>query len=211
MGRNLDPKCKQCRRIGEKLMLKGDRCDSPKCAMVKRNYIPGFHGPKKKGMVRRSDYGTMLNEKQKARKQYGLSEKQFRITFEKATKTVGQTGDTLLKLLEQRLDNVVFRLGLASSRAQARQMVGHRLFTLNARRVSIPSIQVEQGDIVKVSAKAKTGKAFKNIEEKLKNVEVPGWISFNAKELEAKIVQEPTIGQIKTNVNTRMIVEFYSK
>lgn len=211
MGRNLDPKCKQCRRIGEKLMLKGDRCNSPKCAMVKRNYIPGFHGPKKKGMARKSDYGTMLNEKQKAKKQYGLSEKQFRITFDLATKKVGQTGDTLLKLLEQRLDNVVFRIGFATSRAQGRQMVAHRIFCLNDRRVSIPSMKVKAGDVVKIAATAKNGKLFKNIEDRLKNVEVPGWISFNAKELEAKIVQEPTIGQIKTNVNTQMIVEFYSK
>lgn len=211
MGKNLEPKCKQCRRIGEKLMLKGERCNSAKCAMVKRNYIPGFHGPRKKGITRRSDFGTQLNEKQKARKQYGLTEKQFKIVFAKASKKKGQTGDTLIKLLEQRLDNVVYRIGLASSRAQARQMVSHRLFALNGRRVSIPSIEVKQGDVVSVAKSAKNGKAFKNIEERLKNVEVPGWISFNAKELEAKIVSEPSMDKIKSNINTQMIVEFYSK
>ncbi|MBD3247701.1 30S ribosomal protein S4 [Candidatus Falkowbacteria bacterium] len=211
MGRNLEPKCKQCRRVGEKLMLKGDRCNSPKCAMVKRSYIPGFHGPKSRGMIRRSDFGTQLNEKQKARKQYGLSEKQFRITFDKASKKVGQTGESLLQLLEQRLDNVIYRVGLASSRNQARQMVAHRIFSLNGRRVSIPSIKVKEGDVIKVAKKGASDKLFKDIEEKIKNIEIPGWISFNAKELEAKIVSEPKAAQIKSNINTQMIVEFYSK
>lgn len=211
MGKNLEPKCKQCRRIGEKLMLKGERCNSPKCAMVKRNYIPGFHGPKKKGAIRRSDYGTQLNEKQKARKQYGLNEKQFKIIFTKASKKIGSTGEILLQLLEKRLDNVIYRLGLAASRSQARQMVSHKIFSLNGKRVSIPSIKVKEGDVIKVAVNTQSSKLFKNIEEKLKGVEVPGWISFKAKELEAKIVSEPTMAQIKSNINTQMIVEFYSK
>ncbi len=192
-------------------MLKGDRCNSPKCAMVKRSYFPGFHGPRRRGAIRRSDFGNQLNEKQKARKQYGLSEKKFRLTFDRANKRGGQTGETLLKLLEKRLDNVVYRSGLASSRNQARQMVSHRLFSVNGRRVSIPSIQVKQGDVIKVADKAKNGKAFKDIEGKLKNAQVPGWISLNAKDMEFKVVSEPTMDQIASNINTQMIVEFYSK
>lgn len=211
MGKNLDPKCKQCRRAGEKLFLKGDRCNSPKCAMVKRNYIPGFHGPKKKGMIRRSDFGLQLNEKQKARKQYGLSEKQFRITFDRAGKKGGQTGETLLKMLEKRLDNVIYRSGLARSRNQARQMVSHRLFSLNGRRVSIPSIQVKQGDVIKAAGKAQNSKLLKGVQERSKGAEVPGWISLNAKDMELKIVSEPTLEHIGSNINTQMIVEFYSK
>lgn len=211
MGKSLEPKCKQCRRVGEKLMLKGDRCNSPKCAMVKRNYIPGFHGPRKRGPVRRSDFGNQLNEKQKARKQYGLSEKKFRLIFDKANKRGGQTGETLIKMLEKRLDNVVYRSGLASSRNQARQMVSHRLFSVNGRRVSIPSIQVKQGDVIKVAGKAENSKLFKDIEGRLKDARVPGWINLNAKGKEIKIVSEPTMEQIASNINTQMIVEFYSK
>jgi len=160
MGRNLDAKCKQCRRIGEKLFLKGERCDSPKCAMVKRNYPPGFHG--QKGKKRQSDYGLQLAEKQKAKKQYNLLEKQFKLTFSKAQKQTGDAGENLLKLLETRLDNVVFRLGIATSRTQARQFVGHGHIRVNDKKVDIPSFQVKQGDVVRVKSSSKNISILEN-------------------------------------------------
>lgn len=212
MGKNLDPKCKQCRRIGEKLMLKGERCFSPKCAMVKKSYIPGFHGPKSRRMMRKSDYGVQLNEKQKARKQYGLLEKQFKLTFDKASKKSGDTGENLLKLLEQRLDNVIFRLGFASSRSEARQLINHGHFEINNKKVNIPSYQVKAGDEIEIRKKSKTqGKKFKNLAEMIKKVEVPGWLNLDKKELSAKVLHEPRGKDIVFNINTQMIVEFYSK
>jgi small subunit ribosomal protein S4 len=146
MGRNLEPKCKQCRRLGEKLFLKGDRCSTAKCGMVKRNFAPGFHGPK--GRKRLSDYGLQLAEKQKAKKFYNLMEKQFRATFVVAQKKTGDAGKNFFRLLEMRLDNVVYRLGLAASRTQARQLVNHGHFTVNARKASTPSFVVKVGDVI---------------------------------------------------------------
>ena len=212
MGRNLDAKCKQCRRIGEKLFLKGERCSSPKCAMVKRNYPPGFHG--QKGKKRQSDYGLQLAEKQKAKKQYNLLEKQFKLTFSKAQKQTGDAGENLLKLLETRLDNVVYRLGLASSRIQARQFVGHGHIRVNDKKVNIPSYQVKQGDVVRVKSSSKKDKHFKELLEKLtktKNTVAPGWFDFNSKELSGKILHQPSLKDINTNINTQMIIEHYSK
>ena len=148
MGRNIDNKCKQCRRVGEKLFLKGERCFSPKCAMVKRNYVPGFHGPK--GRKRLSDYGTQLAEKQKAKKYYGLSEKQFHLTFDKAFKKQGDAGKNFLKALESRLDNVIFRLGFAKSRAQARQLVNHGHFTVNEKKRTFLPILLKRGRLLKL-------------------------------------------------------------
>jgi len=212
MGRNLDAKCKQCRRIGEKLFLKGERCGLPKCAMVKRNYPPGFHG--QKGKKRQSDYGLQLAEKQKAKKQYNLLEKQFKLTFSKAQKQSGDAGENLLKLLETRLDNVVFRLGLASSRIQARQFVGHGHIRVNDKKVNIPSFQVKQGDVVRVKSSSKKYKHFKELLEKLtkaKETVAPGWFNFDAKELSGKILHQPSLKDINTNINTQMIIEHYSK
>ena len=140
MGRNIENKCEQCRRSGEKLFLKGDRCYTPKCAIIKRNYAPGFHGPK--GRKRLSDYGTQLAEKQKAKKFYGMSEKQFRLTFEKASKKSGDAGKNFLRALEMRLDNTVYRLGWGISRAAARQLVNHGHFTVNGRKTDIASFVV---------------------------------------------------------------------
>lgn len=211
MGKNLDPKCKQCRRIGEKLMLKGERCSSSKCAMVKKSYIPGFHGPKRRGMARKSDYGLQLTEKQKARKQYGLMEKQFKLTFNRASKKTGDIGENLLRLLELRLDNVIFKLGFADSRSEARQLVNHGHFEVNGKKVSIPSFQVKEGDTINIKKKSKTGKRFKNIGEKLKRVEAPGWLSLDKKEFLGKVLHEPKDKDLEFNINTQMIVEFYSK
>ena len=212
MGRNLDPKCKQCRRIGEKLMLKGERCSSTKCAMVKRNYPPGFHGAKTRR--RQSDYGLQLAEKQKAKKQYNILEKQFKLAFDKARKQTGNTGEILLTILEMRLDNTIYRLGFAPSRAQARQLVNHGHFSVNGRKVNIPSYAVKPGDIIKIRSKSKKYKFFQNLSEKLspdKKISIPGWLHLDAKELSGKILHKPAIADIQTNINTQIIVEFYSR
>ncbi len=209
MSKYLGPKCKLCRRAGEKLMLKGERCGSPKCAMVKRNYPPGFHGPKGRGKI--SDYGQQLLEKQKAKRIYNLLEKQFKLTFLEAQKMKGNTGDNLLQLLEMRLDNVIYRLGLAASRAQARQLVNHGLFAVNGRGVNIPSYTVKEGDIVEVKKNKKNAKIFKNIENKIKPENIPGWLNFDVKKLSAKVLHKPNIEDIRANINTQMIVEFYSR
>jgi len=210
MARNLEAKCKKCRRIGEKLFLKGERCTSPKCAMVKRNFPPGFHGPK--GKKRLSDYGQQLYEKQKIKRQYNLLEKQFKLTFEAAKKHSGNVGENFLKLLETRLDNVIFRLGFAASRAEARQMVGHGIFTLNDKMVNIPSIQVRTGDVIKIKANKKNNKNLKNIQEEIKKKEIPGWLNLDTKnDLIGKVLHAPDIKELSRSVNIHVVVEFYSR
>lgn len=209
MGRNIDNKCKQCRRIGEKLFLKGDRCSTPKCAMVKRNYAPGFHGPK--GHKRLSGYGLQLQEKQKAKKYYGLLEKQFRLTYAKASKQQGDAGKNFLKLLEMRLDNVIYRLGWASSRSQARQLVSHGHFTVNARKTDIPSFSVKLGQVIKIKKSSQGNRFFKGLDEKLKKAERPSWLNFDVKDLSAKVLHEPKETDLPQNINVQMIIEYYSK
>jgi small subunit ribosomal protein S4 len=211
MGRNLDAKCKQCRRLGEKLFLKGERCYSPKCAMVKRNYPPGFHG--QKGKRRQSDYGMQLAEKQKAKKQYNLLEKQFKLTFLKAKRKSGDASENLLKSLELRLDNAVYRLGFASSRIQARQLVSHGHLQVNGRKVDIPSFEVKEGDIIKIRERSKKYKFFKELSEKLSRQKdnVPSWLNLDIAEMAGKVLHEPKTGDIKANVNAQIIVEYYSK
>jgi len=172
MGKNLEPQCKQCRRVGEKLFLKGERCLSAKCGLVKRNTIPGFHGPK--GRKRLSDFGLQLAEKQKAKKYYNLLEKQFRLTFEKAQKKAGDAGKNFLRLLETRLDNTVYRLGLATSRYESRQIVSHGHITVNGKKVDIASYIVKTGDVVGIRKQSMTNRFFKTILER-KNVERPSW------------------------------------
>jgi small subunit ribosomal protein S4 len=203
------PKCKQCRRAGEKLFLKGERCNTAKCAIVKRNFPPGQHGPKK-GKQRLSDYGLQLKEKQKAKRQYHILEKQFRLTFERAKRHEGNTSENFLKLLELRLDNVVYRAGFAASRAQARQMVNHGLFTVNDKKADIPSFSVKTGDLIKIKASKKNSKLFSNLAERSKSKEVPGWIHLD-KGLSAKILHQPGIEAINPNFNTQIIVEYYSR
>lgn len=209
MGRNIDNKCKQCRRIGEKLFLKGDRCSTPKCAMVKRNYAPGFHGPK--GHKRLSGYGLQLQEKQKAKKYYGLLEKQFRLTYAKASKQQGDAGKNFLKLLEMRLDNVIYRLGWASSRSQARQLVNHGHFTVNARKTDIPSFSVKVGQVIKIKKASQNNRFFKGLDEKLKKAERPSWLNFDVKDLSAKVLHDPKETDLPQNINVQMIIEYYSK
>lgn len=211
MGKNLDSKCKQCRRIGEKLFLKGERCSSAKCAMVKRNYPPGFHGPK--GRKRTTDYGLQLAEKQKAKKLYGLSEDQFKISFNKIQTKGGNVGDNFLSYLEMRLDNVIYRAGLAPSRAQARQLVNHGHFKVNDKKVSIPSYQVKIGHVISIRKSSKDNKYFRDLPEKLKSFasDQKSWLSTDVKELSVKVLHDPKQVDLPSNIKTFMIIEFYSK
>lgn len=208
MSNNL-AKCKLCRRAGEKLMLKGERCNTAKCAMVKRNYPPGFHGPKNRRRL--TEYGQQLNEKQKAKRQYNLLEKQFKLIFDKAKKQTGNAGENFLKLLEMRLDNAMYRSGIAASRAQARQMVGHGLFTVNDITVDIPSYVLKTGDVIKIKNNKKGAKIFKNTSETLKNKEIPGWLNVDKKDIAVKILHEPDMKTINPTFNVQMIIEYYSK
>ncbi len=209
MAKNLDPKCKQCRRVGEKLMLKGDRCISSKCAMFKRNYPPGAHGPR--GKKRLTDYGLQLQEKQKVKKVYNLLEKQFKITFTKAKKQKGDVGENLIKMLEMRLDNVVYRLNFASSRNEAKQLISHGHFTVNDQKINIPSYQTKRGQIIKIKPASKKLKLFTTVEEKLKKANIPGWLYLDSKELSGKVLHAPGVDDVKEKVNTQMVVEFYSR
>jgi small subunit ribosomal protein S4 len=189
--------------------LKGERCLTPKCAIIKRNYAPGFHGPK--GHKRLSDYGLQLAEKQKAKKFYGLLEKQFRLTFEKAAKKKGDAGQNFLRLLEMRLDNVVYRLGWAPSRALARQLVNHGHFLLNGRKNTIPSAIVKLGQTVTVKKTSANNRYFKSLGEKIKKAIRPSWLNFDASDLSAKVLHEPQAADLPQNLNVQMIIEYYSK
>ena len=211
MGKNLEAKCKQCRRIGEKLLLKGERCSTAKCAMVKRNYPPGFHGPK--GKKRSSDYGLQLNEKQKAKKYYGLNEDQFKISFDRIQRKGGDVGINFLKYLEMRLDNLIYRSGFASSRSLARQLVNHGHFKVNDRKVSIPSYQVKIGQVITIKKSSLNNKYFRILPEKLKGFDSDqkSWLNINSKDLSAKILHEPGHQDLPVNIKTHMIIEYYSK
>lgn len=209
MARNLDPKCKQCRREGKKLFLKGEKCLSSKCPLIKRNYPPGLHGIK--GKPRLTTYGIQLREKQQTKRMYGLLEKQFRKYYEMAIKKKGETGDNLLRLLESRLDNVVYKLGLVKSRNLARQLISHSHFIVNDKKVNIPSYQVKIGDVVKLKEKSLKNLVF---EEKIKNLkieEMPDWLSWDPKSFTAKIVNDPVNDKLRDIINTKIIIEFYSR
>ena len=209
MSKDTNPKCKKCRRAGEKLFLKGERCNTQKCAIIKRNFPPGLHGPK--GKKRPTDYGLRLTEKQKAKRQYGMTEKQFIIFLERARQMKGNLGENFLKLLEMRFDNVIYRLGAASSRVQARQFVNHGLFAVNGKKVDIPSYEVKTGDIIKIKNNKKDAKIFNNLTERLKNYNVPAWLNFDKASLEAKVLQAPAAEMVRSNFNMQMIVEYYSR
>lgn len=206
MARYTDASCRLCRREGQKLFLKGERCYCAKCALEKRNYAPGQHGQNRKKM---SDYGLQLREKQKAKRFYGLQETQFRNLFDKAAKKPGITGENLLILLETRLDNVVFRLGLASSRKEARQLVTHGHFTVNGKKATIPSMELKAGDVVKVKDKSASSPKFKEIKDMI--ITVPAWMSVDTEKLEGRVLSLPTREQIDTPVAEHLIVELYSK
>jgi len=206
----MNNKCRLCRRASEKLFLKGDRCATPKCAMVKRNYVPGFHGPKA-SRRRLSDYGSQLAEKQKMKRMYGLREKQFRLIFEKAAKKSGDAGKNFLRALEMRLDNVVYRLGWATSRSAARQLVNHGHFIVNDRKVDIPSFTVKVGQIVKAKKSSLNNRYFKTAAERLKKSERPSWLNLETDGLLSKVLHEPKDGDLPQNVNAQVIIEYYSK
>jgi len=209
MAKNLDPKCKQCRREGEKLFLKGDRCNSPKCAMVKRNYPPGAHGGK--GPSRLTNYGQQLREKQKAKRIYGLLEKQFKNYFKKAVNKKGDTGEILSQLLELRLDNVVFRLGFAKSRRAARQLVNHGHFLINDKKNNIPSYQVDINDVISIREKSLETSSFKGLSKGLEKYEAPSWLVLDPKELKGRILSMPGDNDLVQGINMKLIVEYYSR
>ena len=206
MARYTDANCKLCRREGQKLFLKGDRCYSSKCAIERRNYAPGQHGQARK---KQSEYGLQLREKQKAKRFYGMQETQFRNLFEKAAKKPGMTGENLLVLLETRLDNVVFRLGFASSRKEARQLVTHGHFTVNGKKADIPSMEVKAGDVIKVKEKSQSSPKFKEVKEM--SITVPSWMSVDVEKLEGKVITLPKREDIDTPIAEHLIVELYSK
>lgn len=206
MARYTGPSCRLCRREGQKLFLKGERCYSTKCAIDKRNYAPGQHG---QGRKKISDYGLQLREKQKAKRFYGVLENQFRMYFDKAAKKQGITGENLLVMLETRLDNVVFRMGLGSSRKEARQLIRHGHFTLNGKKVNIPSLLVKEGDVIKVKENSTNSPKFKALKEA--SVNAPGWVSVDIEKLEGKIVSSPTRQDIDIPIEEHLIVELYSK
>ena len=209
MGRYTDSVCRQCRREGEKLFLKGDRCYSEKCAVEKRAYAPGQHGQKRR--QKPSEYGLQLREKQKTRRIYGVLEKQFRNYFKKADRQPGITGENLLILLERRLDNVVFRLGLASSRKEARQLVCHNHFTINGKKANIPSMLVKAGDVIKVKESSASSPKFQEIKEAAAYKTTPEWLEVDAENLTGKVLALPTREQIDTAVHEQLIVELYSR
>jgi small subunit ribosomal protein S4 len=208
MARYLDSKCKVCRRESSKLFLKGDKCYSSKCAIEKRNYPPGQHGQRRRKV---SDYGLHLREKQKVRKNYGLLEKQFRNVFERAERMPGVTGENLLLLLERRLDNVIYRLGLSSSRAEARQIVTHKHIEVNGRTVNIPSLIVNPGDEISVRPRAKEHLRIKAaIDNSLKRG-IPNWLEIDPKDLKGTFKALPERSDLSADFNENLIVELYSK
>lgn len=196
------PTHKACRRYGVKL------CQSEKCPVTKRNYPPGMHGPK--GPRRLTEYGKQLAEKQKAKIVYGIQEKQFRNYFDKALNKVGNTADILFGLLENRLDNAVYRLGLASTRSQARQWIGHGHFQVNGKKVNIPSYLLKVGDEVAIRERSQKS-LFKDLPEKLQNKETPTWLNLDKKELKGKITGQPKLAEGGAIIDWRMIIEYYSK
>lgn len=210
MARSIDAKCRKCRRAGEKLFLKGDRCFTPKCAIIRRAYGPGIHG--KKGSRGQSEYGTQLAAKQKIKRIYGVLERQFRKHFEEVRGHMGSTGDLLMTRLEMRLDNVVYRLGFASSRSQARQLVNHGLMSVNGKKVTIPSYEVKIGQIISMNPTKKEKNYFKNLLQVIKNKkDFPAWLSFDEHKLEGKVIALPGKDDIGINVDAQVVVEYYSR
>jgi len=208
MARYTGADCRQCRREGEKLFLKGDRCYTDKCGIEKRPYPPGQAGKKR---PRDSEYRLQLREKQKAKRIYGVLEKQFRTYYKLASRQPGITGENLLRLLESRFDNAVYRLGFASSRDEARQMVRHGHFTVEGRRVDIPSFRVRPGSVIAVGDKAKDMTAIKAALISSSKIEVPGWLEVDVEKLQGKVLSLPTREQIEAPVREQLIVELYSK
>ncbi len=204
-----DTKCKTCRRSGQKLFLKGERCFSPKCAMVRKPYSPGVRAKRPR---RVSEYGLQLKEKQKLKFLYGVKEEQFVNYVKKAMKTGGSNiGAALVEFLESRLDNAVFKMGLARSRSSARQLVSHGHMLVNGKRVTVPSLKVKKGDKISIREESLARKAFADLDIFLKKFEAPDWIKLDKTKREAEVVREPYDDEVKRDINLNLIVEFYSR
>ncbi|MBM3724610.1 MAG: 30S ribosomal protein S4 [Acidobacteria bacterium] len=210
MARNLAPSCRQCRREAMKLFLKGERCHTEKCAIEKRNFVPGQHGKDRKAKIQ--GYGLQLREKQKARRYYGLLERQFRNLFEKAAQMKGVTGENLINMLERRLDNVIYRLGFGTSRSQARQVVRHGHITVNGRKVNIPSFQVKLNDVIEVAEKSRQNPAILAARDATAHQPTPAWLEVDRDNLRAKVLTQPKRSDlVQIQLNEQLIVELYSK
>ncbi|MCD6239598.1 MAG: 30S ribosomal protein S4 [Thermotoga sp.] len=208
MARYTEAVCKLCRREGKKLFLKGDKCYSEKCPFVRRAYAPGMHGQRRTKLTR---YGTQLREKQTMKRIYGVLEKQFRIYFERASKQRGVTAEILVKMVESRLDNVVYRMGFALSRSQARQLVRHGHFNVNGKKVSIPSYQVKSNDIIEIRENKRNSPIFKEILEIGKERQIPSWIEVDFDKFSGKFDHAPASEEVNLPINIRHVVELYSK
>jgi small subunit ribosomal protein S4 len=211
MARYTGAVCKLCRRQGEKLFLKGDRCFTAKCAFDKRSYPPGMHGRRARFRRKTTDFGTQLREKQKARRIYGVLERQFRRYFGEAERRKGVTGENLLQILESRLDNIVYRFGFASSRAQARQLVRHGHFDVNGRKTDIPSFLVKPGDVIVVRARSRDNGYFGTIAEDMEHRLVPEWLSMDVNTLSGRVLALPSREEIEVPLSEHLIIEYYSR
>jgi small subunit ribosomal protein S4 len=212
MARYIGPVCKLCRREGEKLFLKGARCYSPKCAIERRDYPPGQHGRTSQwSRSRESDYGKQLRAKQKARRTYGILEKQFRRYYREALSTPGLTGENLLQLLETRLDNIIYRMGYASSRNQARQLVSHGHFLVNGRRTNVPSYHIKPGDRIELRAGSRDNVYFKDLAVEAGERNIPAWIKRDLNTLSGEISRLPERAEIDATLNEQLVVEYYSR
>ncbi len=209
MARYTGPVCRLCRREGLKLMLKGDRCMSPKCSIERRPSAPGMHGAKRQRKM--SDFGLQLREKQKARRIYGVLERQFRKHYEEAQRRPGATGENLLQILELRLDNVVHRLGFADSRKQARQLVRHGHFIVNGRKTDIPSFIAKAGDVITLKEESRNKEYFKVVAEVIQKRDIPGWLNLDPRAMSGRVVSVPGRSEIDTTLEEQLIVEFYSR
>lgn len=209
MARNLDPKCRQCRREGEKLFLKGEKCFTDKCSIERRAYPPGQHGQKKNNRL--SEYGTQLREKQKVRRIYGVLEKQFRLTYKAAVASRGITGESLLQMLESRLDNVSYRMGFGASRSEARQVVRHNAVMVNGKRVNIPSYQVRPGDVVEVNEKSRNQLRIKAALAAAEQRGFPEWVEMDTKAFKGTFKAKPQRSELPATINEHLVVELYSK
>lgn len=207
MARYTGPDCRLCRREGQKMFLKGDRCYTEKCALTKRPQAPGQHGAGRKGKV--SNYGTQLREKQKVKRYYGLLETQFRLLYNRAEKMHGITGENMLQLLEMRLDNTVYRLGFGESRKEARQLVTHGHFTINGKKADIPSMMVRVGDVIAVKEGSRSSVKFKEMLEK--NTTVPKWLERKADGFDGKVIAAPHRDDVDLPIEEHLIVELYSR
>lgn len=208
MARYTGAVCRLCRREGQKLFLKGERCYSDKCAIARRSYAPGQHGQSRKKV---SEYGIQLRAKQKARRYYGVLEGQFAKYFDMAERKQGVAGENLLKILESRLDNVVYRAGFANSRAEARQLVVHNHYTVNGKKVNVPSYLLKEGDVVAISEKSRSSEKIKAIMESCASRPVPIWLEVNHDTQDAKVLRYPNREEIDLDVEEHLIVELYSK